>query len=477
LERNSNVTLSRLSVAGYAGFVILLVAIGYGRVANAFFVADDFNILSIVESAQSVREATGIAAQWEFFRPLTALTYWANYLVFGKSALAFHTVDLLIHAGNALLVAYLTWSLVPHRPAAGIAGALFAWFPMHGESVAWIAGRFDQIYATGVLLCLTCWLRYVRHGSVAALVGSVGGLLIALGGKDTGMIVPGFLAVFLFAYRECPLRQRMGGVGVMAVVFAGYLALRLWVLDGIGGYKNVTSAPGRIDLETAVAHVADATRFMVAPGDLGLASWITLVALLYIVVRHGALRGFVRRAWPLALSFGFALAPAANTMRFGPDGEASRFLYVPSVFFCIAVGVLLASKRDRGRDSRPWFAAVVLLGCYLFSLWPVVSDWRGAGDRSDEIVVQLRQYLAKRHYEYLFIHDLPNKYHGAYVFRNGFESALVLFVESDVEFPTNGRISRADWDKYAALRRTKQSVYPDTLLLRWMPDTRRLVEP
>lgn len=459
-----------------------IVAVCYAQVATSFFVANDFDILNIVRTASTVREATGIAAGW--FQPLTAITYWWTYLAFGLEPAAFHTFDLVCHTVNAWLVALLAWQIFPHRLGAAFAGVCFAMFPPAAECVTWIAGRFDVLCVTGSLLCLTGWIDYRRIGSTGALARTLTGFVIGLSAKDTGMILPAFL-VFLWFVPVGSLRPRrsfraMGpGCAVLLVLFGLYFAVRFSVLGSFGGYKGESgSAHLQIDLPNALRFVADATQSVLAPGTHLVQSLVTLALVVSMWFGNIDRLKLANRVWPLLVCFLIGLAPAANSVSLiMQTGEGSRFLYLPAVFICAAFGVVfgtgIAARASRGLVP----VGVILLASYAFTLAQTNRHWREAGDLSREILTQLDDMLEDQSFEYLFIRDLPDHHHGAFVFRNGFENALVMFVSTPIVFPEHGRISQADWDRYAAKRRAEPDFYPDVLLLRWMPDKHRFVTP
>ncbi len=97
------------------------------------------------------------AANWH---PLTWLSHMTDCTLFGLNPAAHHLVNVVIHAANAallfLLLLRLTGSL---WPCAWIA-ALFAWHPLHVESVAWIAERKDVLSTFFALLALLGYADY-----------------------------------------------------------------------------------------------------------------------------------------------------------------------------------------------------------------------------------------------------------------------------------------------------------------------------
>jgi len=85
------------------------------------------------------------------FRPVTTLSFAANYAVHGRTPLGYHLVNLLLHVAASLLVLSLARRLaeatMPDRApwVALVAGLLSAVHPAHVESVAFVSGRTDLL--------------------------------------------------------------------------------------------------------------------------------------------------------------------------------------------------------------------------------------------------------------------------------------------------------------------------------------------
>ena len=88
------------------------------------------------------------------FRPVTTLTFAANYAVHGRSPFGYHLVNLLLHVAASLLVLSLARRLaeatMPDRApwVALVAGLLFAVHPAHVEAIAPIVGRKELLSTT-----------------------------------------------------------------------------------------------------------------------------------------------------------------------------------------------------------------------------------------------------------------------------------------------------------------------------------------
>src|ERR1700761_5185193 len=100
------------------------------------------------------------AGNWH---PLTWLSHMLDCELFGPNAGAQHFVNVLWHALNvALLFTWLFRLTGKIGPPAWVA-ALFAWHPLHVESVAWIAERKDVLSTFFALLTLLAYTKYVRE--------------------------------------------------------------------------------------------------------------------------------------------------------------------------------------------------------------------------------------------------------------------------------------------------------------------------
>jgi len=88
---------------------------------------------------------TWVGVKWAFttwhasnWHPLTWLSHMLDCELFGLNAGAHHSVNLLLHAVNAVLLFGLLLRLTNLLRSSAFVAALFAWYPVHVESVAWI---------------------------------------------------------------------------------------------------------------------------------------------------------------------------------------------------------------------------------------------------------------------------------------------------------------------------------------------------
>ncbi len=108
--------------------------------------------------------------QWAFttfhasnWHPLTWISHMTDCTLFGLNPGEFHFINVLFHAANVALL-FALWLRLTGKiwPSAFIA-ALFAWHPLHVESVAWISERKDVLSTFFGLLALLSYAKFAQE--------------------------------------------------------------------------------------------------------------------------------------------------------------------------------------------------------------------------------------------------------------------------------------------------------------------------
>jgi protein O-mannosyl-transferase len=132
-----------------------------------FCVYDDG--LYVTENPTVQNGVTLAGVKWAFttfaasnWHPLTWLSHMLDCGVFGLNPTGPHLVNALIHAANAALLLILLFRLTQKIWPAAFIAALFAWHPLHVESVAWISERKDVLSTFFALLALLNYTKFVK---------------------------------------------------------------------------------------------------------------------------------------------------------------------------------------------------------------------------------------------------------------------------------------------------------------------------
>src|SRR5262249_4087309 len=110
---------------------------------------------------------SGYASNWH---PLTWISHMMDVRFFGFDAGPHHVVNLLFHIANALLLFLILERMTGAQWPSAMVAALFAWHPLHVESVAWIAERKDVLSTFLGLLALWAYAAYAESGRRRHLV-------------------------------------------------------------------------------------------------------------------------------------------------------------------------------------------------------------------------------------------------------------------------------------------------------------------
>jgi tetratricopeptide (TPR) repeat protein len=98
-----------------------------------------------------------IARNWH---PVTVISHMLDCQLFGLRAGWHHLTSLLLHIANSVLLFLVLKRMTAVFWRSALVAALFAWHPLHVESVAWIAERKDVLSAFFWWLTLWAWLGW-----------------------------------------------------------------------------------------------------------------------------------------------------------------------------------------------------------------------------------------------------------------------------------------------------------------------------
>jgi len=391
---------------GAAVAVLLAALLGFARTLAYDFVWDD---ALLIQRSQRLQQWTSLPAVlgshfWSevhegshYYRPLVSLSFFLDVQAWGFNPMGFHLTNLLAHLATALAVLALARRLTGSVLAAAVAGVAFALHPIHTESVTFISGRTDVLATLFFLLALLGYVRWRHEGGPLVFAGSLVAFFLGLAAKEVAVTLP--LVLVLYDRMVGPKERGAGALARALARYAAYggvVALYLVVrMASLGALVESDSGTWGTLL----------TRVLTATKIVATYAWLTLVPFpanpYYVIVpvlwpppadwwaATGGLAVLlaltVWAAWraPVwgfaAIWFWVTLIPSVGVdlLPVPTAIMAERFLYLPSVGFCLllAMGVrrLLGSGRALAADQlRPLPAlglATLLLGYVLLTLW------------------------------------------------------------------------------------------------------------
>lgn len=186
--------------------LVLLACAVFAQTVRYDFTFDDVLVIvrrPLFHDIGAWREIIG-ASWWSnktLYRPLTQLTFAANWALGHGDPHPFHVVNIVLHALTCVVV-FLLARRVLSLSAALVAGLLFAVHPVHVEAVANIVGRAEVLSALFAVLAVLCYqwdgalADLGDHRSARRIGASLGTLAcfgLALASKESAFALPGLL--------------------------------------------------------------------------------------------------------------------------------------------------------------------------------------------------------------------------------------------------------------------------------------------
>lgn len=347
--------------------------------------------------------------QWAFttwhagnWHPLTWLSHMLDCELFGLNPGAQHFVNALFHTANSVLLLWLLFRMTGALWPSAFIAALFAWHPLHVESVAWLSERKDVLSTFFALLALLAYTRFVRQiRMITGLQASASGyywlalFLFALGLMAKPMVVTLPFVLLLLDY--WPL-QRMPESEVSRPGFSKVLPLVLekwpfFLLAAASGFITFLAQrsgglvitlhqlplPARLDnaLLSYVRYLGKglwpARLAVVYPLPHQLPWGEVAAAAVFLIVITGWVWHARRRCPYLPVGwFWFlgTLVPVIGLLQTGGQAMADRYTYIPmiGIFIAVTFGIRdLIARFQISTVATAVPAALVLGGCLVFT--------------------------------------------------------------------------------------------------------------
>lgn len=378
----------------------------FALIDDSEYVVNNSQVHSGLSPASIVWAFTSFhASNWH---PLTWLSLMLDSHCFSLNPQGYHLVNILLHAGNVILLFLLFLRMTGARWRSAFVAACFALHPLHVESVVWISERKDVLSTFFLLLTLLSYLRYTERPKFGRYLASLALFACGLMAKPMLVTVPVILLLIDF----WPLRRLRNGSfsfvgandaraesaasGTHGRIFLEklpFLALSL-VSSIITLYaqsdtvQSFVQFPLGTRLGNAVWAVVAYVRKMFVPVDLAFyypypqlqapraaGAALLLACVLLLVLRYG-------RRFPFLL-FGtvwylVTLVPVLGLVQVGSQSMADRYTYIPLIGLFTVLswgGGELRGKLSRYPAALP-AAALAVLCLMAASTWFQVGYWR-----------------------------------------------------------------------------------------------------
>ncbi len=282
------------------------------------------------------------------WHPVTWLSHFLDFALFGLNAGGHHATNVLFHTLNAVLTFIVFRKITGDVWKSAIVAFLFAVHPTHVESVAWIAERRDVLSTFFWLLTMLFYFRYAKS-KVQSPKSKVPNyiliiLFFALGLMSKAMLVTLPFVLLLCDFWALERFKRLSDLKPLIIEKLPLFALTIvasvitFLAQKSGGAVEQVSLSER--LANAVTAYAKYVVMLFYPVNLGL--WypfepnknpleIIGSAILLLIVSAFCWRERKRRKYLLMgwLWFLGTLVPVIGLVQIGMQNLADRYTYIP----------------------------------------------------------------------------------------------------------------------------------------------------
>ena len=348
--------------------------------------------------------SSGYADNWH---PLTWISHMTDCSLFGLHPAGHHFVSVLFHVANTLLLFILLNNLTGAIWRSAFVAALFAWHPLHVESVAWASERKDVLSAFFWMLSLIAYARYAKYDIDRRSISNGSPLItcfsspfywlallfFACGLMSKPMVVT--LPFVLLLLDFWPL-QRFNLSTILRLIVEKIPFFVLALVGSIVTYcaqktgGAVTASPLPFRMENAMGAYLRYISKTFYPVDLAIfypfpAHGMLALAIISTVVLLVCSISFIAcsRRWPWLFVGWFwflgTLVPVIGIVQVGSASMADRYSYLPAIglFILITWGLAELFGSPVGKKLLASAAVVSLAACTVLTSIQI-TYWRSS---------------------------------------------------------------------------------------------------
>ncbi|MGA1868192.1 MAG: tetratricopeptide repeat protein [bacterium] len=386
-------------------FLIIANFALYGQVRNHEFINYDDSEY-ITENQYVQKGLTLESIVWAFttshasnWHPLTWLSHMLDCHIYGTDAGKHHLTNVFFHIMNSLLLFIIFFIMTKDLWQSGFVAALFAFHPLHVESVAWVAERKDVLSTFFWMLTILSYILYIKEPRIKRYLLVFTVFLLGLMAKPMLVTLP--LVLLLLDY--WPLGRFQFGEGSKKnthLILEKIPFLLVCILSSIVTFlvQQSGGTVGSLNKYSLIPKVANAIvsyeRYiekMIWPRNLAvlyphpgmLPLWRVAGASLLLVVIFSLGISTIKSHPYFAVGWLWyivTLVPVIGLVQVGIQGMADRYTYIPliGIFIIIAWGVPNLFSIWRYRNVGFIVIIPVLLSVLMAFTWIQIRYWRNS---------------------------------------------------------------------------------------------------
>ncbi len=391
--------------------------------AQLYFLSDDWDSLLFSLQPSHILHS---------YRPLSDAVLYVDYSMWKLNATGFHVTSYLLHFASVLCIYFFAKNIFEwrnndalSRRLALLSSILFLSYPFHSEALFWIVGRGSILCTLLSLLSIVFFIR--KNESVWFYLLSLLCFLCALLSYEEAWILPLIIVVLIWAKPNANKRTSLLYAAGFLFVFLLYFLGRYFFTNDMIGTPYGSARMIDFNLvrwcKNAAALVA---RSLVIPMQSSL---IFVLSVAFVFAAIVLLLFFFRKKINAVIvvsgvCFLLSLLPVIPLGIDTHDTESERFLYFPSLFLAIFFTQLISFVFER----KLWLAYLLAI-LEIIALRLSYNNFNRSSKVTETTILALHKTGRA---DTIFCTHLPDEYKGAFIFRNGFASAVKLIKKDSV---------------------------------------------
>ncbi|MGB1206324.1 MAG: tetratricopeptide repeat protein [Chitinophagales bacterium] len=342
------------------------------------------------------------------YRPLAIVSYAVEYQLWGEKPGRSHFFNVVLYCLVGILLYRILCILFPpdektkwYLTLPFIAAALYVAHPLHSEVVANIKGRVEILASLGVLATLYYSLKYIDTDDIKYFIASFVAFFLALLSKESAITFVAIIPLTIYFFTKATFKKNAIATTPLLAATVLFLVVRYMVIGYfLGGDKvEVTELLNDPFLGTSFADKYATIFYTLGiyiklllfpltlthdyyPKQIPIITWADPRAivplLMYIGLGLFALWGLLRKnvvAYGI-LVYLLSFSIVSNLVFSIGAFMNERFMYLPSIGFCIIIAYLLVEKvpnwlklaENKKQTALTAMFAMLLLGYSLRTL-------------------------------------------------------------------------------------------------------------
>lgn len=318
------------------------------------------------------------------YRPLRAILFWIEYRLWGVRPQFYHLVNVVLHTIVVVLIfLFLTKWVFMDNKTSFLTSLVFAVYPVHVESVAWVKNCTDLLCMIFYLLSFHFFLKsfYDTKTKILSVIYYFLALIcyvISILAKEMGITLPAVIFFYLWIVKkETKLVKNLIKISGYVIPLLAVLVYKIFVLE--------SSAPLTIEISYIIKTFGEYLQILLFPFNLCAERQLnkvesffepTLLLGIFGLIIIGLVLYYKKELRFPLLWFLVTILPVLNIIYLEGRPLAEQRLYIPSLGFCMVLGYLFASKLDKNYLTKPLF--ILLTATYGIVAIDRNYDWQNS---------------------------------------------------------------------------------------------------